>query len=353
MSEKSCVCVIGGAGYIGSVVVEALLTADRKVCVYDNLSLGHRSAVPEGAIFVQGDHGDETLLKETLQKYNCSSVMHFSALSLVGESVEKPLLYYENNVAKGVALLRAVLAAGVRYFIFSSTAAVYGEPVQVRLSSPGCAIQVRLSRPGCAISVPILEDAPTFPTNPYGNTKLAFERLLADTAMVNNLRFVSLRYFNAAGATERCGEDHNPETHLIPLVLQAAAGRRNAICVYGNDYPTPDGTCIRDYIHVQDLAEAHLLALKYLEGGGAPDVFNLGNGQGFSVLEVIEVARRVTGREIAVQVAGRRSGDPAILVASSEKIQKVLNWKPQHSHLEDIIESAWKWHQAHPQGYKR
>jgi UDP-glucose 4-epimerase len=340
MNAKPCVCVIGGAGYIGSVVVEALLKAGRRVCVCDNLSLGHRSAVPEDAIFVQGDHGNETLLKETLQKYNCSAVMHFSALSLVGESVEKPLLYYENNVAKGVALLRAVLAAGVRYFIFSSTAAVYGEPIQVRLSSPGC-----------AISVTILEDAFTFPTNPYGNTKLAFEWLLWDTAKVSNLRPISIRYFNAAGATERCGEDHNPETHLIPLVLQAAAGRRDAICVYGNDYPTPDGTCIRDYIHVQDLAEAHLLALKYLEGGGAPDVFNLGNGKGFSVLEVIDVARRVTGKEIPVKISARRAGDPAVLVASSEKIKKILGWQPRNPRLEDIIASAWQWHTAHPRGY--
>jgi UDP-glucose 4-epimerase len=296
--------------------------------------------VPEDAIFVQGDHGDETLLKETLQKYNCSAVMHFSALSLVGESVEKPLLYYENNVAKGVALLRAVLAAGVRYFIFSSTAAVYGEPIQVRLSSPGC-----------AIFVPILEDASTIPTSPYGNTKLAFEWLLWDTAKVSNLRPISIRYFNAAGATERCGEAHNPETHLIPLVLQAAAGRRDAICVYGNDYPTPDGTCIRDYIHVQDLAEAHLLALKYLEGGGAPDVFNLGNGRGFSVLEVIDTARRVTGKEIPVKISARRAGDPAVLVASSEKIKKILGWQPRNPRLEDIISSAWQWHTAHPRGY--
>jgi len=331
MNAKTCICVIGGAGYIGSVVVEALLAADRIVCVYDNLSLGHRNAVPDDAVFVQGDHGDETLLKETLQKYNCSAVMHFSALSLIGESVEKPLLYYENNVAKGVALLRAVLAAGVRHFIFSSTAAVYGEP----------------------ISVPILEDASTFPTNPYGNTKLAFERLLADTAMVNNLRFVSLRYFNAAGATERCGEAHDPETHLIPLILQVAAGKREHIDVFGNDYPTSDGSCIRDYIHVEDLAAAHLLALKYLESGGVSDIFNLGNGQGFSVLDVIDVARRVTGREIAVQIVGRRIGDPAILVASSEKIQRVLGWQPHHQHLEDIIQSAWMWHQSHPHGYEK
>jgi len=331
MNAKTCICVIGGAGYIGSVVVEALLAADRIVCVYDNLSLGHRNAVPDDAVFVQGDHGDETLLKETLQKYNCSAVMHFSALSLIGESVEKPLLYYENNVAKGVALLRAVLAAGVRHFIFSSTAAVYGEP----------------------ISVPILEDASTFPTNPYGNTKLAFERLLADTAMVNNLRFVSLRYFNAAGATERCGEAHDPETHLIPLILQVAAGKREHIDVFGNDYPTSDGSCIRDYIHVEDLAAAHLLALKYLESGGVSDIFNLGNGQGFSVLDVIDVARRVTGREIAVQIVGRRIGDPAILVASSEKIQRVLGWQPQRPRLEDIIESAWRWHQSHPHGYEK
>lgn len=323
------ICVIGGAGYIGSVAVETLTAAGRPAIVYDNLSKGHRAAVPEGVPFVCGDHGDEALLKETLLKYNCSAVMHFSALSLVGESVEKPLLYYENNVVKGAALLRAVAAAGIRHFIFSSTAATYGEPV----------------------SIPIREDDPAIPTNPYGNTKLTFERMLRDVGGAVGLRSVSLRYFNAAGATERYGEDHNPETHLIPLILQVAAGRRPHIKVFGNDYPTPDGSCIRDYIHVADLAAAHILALEYLERGGESSVFNLGNGTGFSVFEVIEAARKATGCEIPAEITARRAGDPAVLVASSERIQKLLGWHPRYPRLDDIIASAWRWHSAHPQGY--
>jgi len=329
MNPELCICILGGAGYIGSVTVERLLAAGHRVIVYDNLSTGHRRAVPPDVPFVQGDHGDAALLKDTLQRYGCEAMMHFSALSLVGESIQNPFLYYENNVVKGVALLQAALDAGVRHFIFSSTAAVYGEPA----------------------SIPIREDAPLNPTNPYGNTKLAFERLLADVAQVSDLRFVSLRYFNAAGATEHCGEDHNPETHLIPLILQTAAGRRPAIQVFGNDYPTPDGTCIRDYIHVEDLADAHLLALEYLENGGETDIFNLGNGQGFSVLEVIEAARRVTGKQIPLKIAARRPGDPAILVASSEKIRQRLSWQPHHPRLDAIISSAWLWHTAHPEGY--
>ncbi len=325
------VCVIGGAGYIGSITVERLIDAGREVVVYDNLSKGHRDAVIDGAHFVKGDHGDESLLKSTLERFGCTAVMHFSALSLVGESVRNPLLYYENNVAKGVALLRAVIAAGISHFIFSSTAAVYGEPK----------------------SIPISEDDATVPTSPYGNTKLAFENLLWDTGRTGDFRCVALRYFNAAGATDKFGEDHNPETHLIPLVLQVAAGKRDFINVFGNDYPTKDGSCIRDYVHVADLADAHLLALEYLENDGQSNVFNLGNGEGFSVFDVIDAARKVTGKEIKEKIVGRRAGDPAILVASSEKIKRVLGWKPQHPRLESIIASAWKWHSTHLDGYEK
>ena len=323
------VCVIGGAGYIGSVAVERLVQTGRNVIVYDNLSKGHAAAVPPSVPLVRGDHGDQNLLTQTLKNYRCTAVMHFSALSLVGESVENPLLYYENNIARGVALLKAVLAADIRRFIFSSTAAVYGEPR----------------------SIPIMEDDPTVPANPYGNTKIAFERLLRDTGSSHGLRSVCLRYFNACGASGEHGEDHDPESHLIPLILQVAAGKRASIKVFGKDYPTPDGTCVRDYIHVLDLADAHLLALEYLERGGKSDFFNLGNGTGFSVLEVIETARRVTGHPIPCQEAPRRPGDPAVLVASSDKIRRTLGWNPSHPGLDDIIASAWKWHSAHPDGY--
>jgi len=323
------VCVIGGAGYIGSVTVETLVSAGYEVVVYDNLSRGHREAVIPEARFVKGDHGDRTLLEETLRRYDCTAVMHFSALSLVPESVENPLLYYENNVAKAIALLQAVVSAKVRHFIFSSTAAVYGEPK----------------------SIPIREDDSLHPTNPYGNTKLAFERLLWDAGIAAGFRSISLRYFNAAGASEKCGEDHRPETHLIPIILQVALGKQPFVSVFGNAYPTKDGACIRDFIHVQDLAEAHLLALRYLEAGGKSDVFNLGNGKGFSVLEVIAEASRVTQREIPYKISEPRKGDPAVLVASSEKIQTFLGWSPRFPHLEPIIKSAWNWHLSHPDGY--
>jgi len=323
------VCVIGGAGYIGSVTVEALISAGYDVVVYDNLSSGHRDAVMPDVPFVKGDHGDKQLLEQTLKRYGCTGVMHFSALSLVAESVDNPLLYYENNVAKGVTLVQAALSAKVKFFIFSSTAAVYGNPQ----------------------SIPIREDAPLFPANPYGNTKLAFERLLRDAGIACGFRSVSLRYFNAAGASEKCGEDHNPETHLIPLILQAGMGKRPFVSVFGNVYPTKDGACIRDFIHVLDLAEAHLQALGYLEAGGKSDVFNLGNGKGFSVLEVIQEASRVTQREIPYQISEPRKGDPAVLIASSEKIQTILGWSPRYPKLESIIHSAWNWHLSHPNGY--
>jgi len=325
------VCVIGGAGYIGSVTVEKLLHAGRDVVVYDNLSRGHRAAVMKNAHFVKGDHGDQETLKQTLLRFRCSAVMHFSALSLVGESVNNPLLYYENNVAKGISLLRAVKAANIQHFIFSSTAAVYGEPSRI----------------------PIKEQDPVNPNNPYGNTKLAFERLLWDVAKTGDFRCVALRYFNAAGASSVCGEDHDPETHLIPLTLKVASGKSDEISVFGNNYPTKDGTCVRDYIHVEDLASAHLLALYYLENSGKSDVFNLGNGMGFSVLEVIETARTVTGKTIPCNINAPRQGDPAVLVASSEKIRNTLGWQPEYPRLESIIESAWLWHLSHPNGYEK
>jgi len=323
------ICVIGGAGYIGSVTTEKLHEAGREVVVYDNLSRGHRDAVCPDVPLVVGDHGDQALLGDTLKRYSCSAVMHFSALSLVGESVRKPLEYYENNVAKGGSLLRAALEAGVKHFIFSSTAAVYGRPR----------------------SIPIREDDPLLPTNPYGNTKLAFERLLRDVEGASGLRSVSLRYFNAAGATRERGEHHNPETHLIPILIQTALGKREMVQVFGNDYDTDDGTCVRDYIHVSDLAGAHILALEHLEGGGHSEIFNLGNGRGFSVLEVIETVRKVTGKDIPHRIADRRPGDPPVLVASSDRIRRVLGWSPQYPKLEDIVSTAWQWHQSHPEGY--
>jgi len=330
ITKSMAVCVIGGAGYIGSVTVEILVSAGYEVVVYDNLSRGHRKAVAPEAHFVKGDHGDKALLEETLKRYGCTAVMHFSALSLVAESVENPLLYYENNVAKAIALLQAAVSAKVRHFIFSSTAAVYGNPE----------------------SIPIRENDPTNPANPYGNTKLAFERLLWDAGIASGFRSISLRYFNAAGASDKFGEDHKPETHLIPVVLQVALGKSPFVSVFGNACPTKDGSCIRDFIHVLDLAQAHLLALKYLEAGGKSDVFNLGNGKGFSVLEVITEASRVTQKEIPYKISEPRKGDPAILVASSEKIQKILGWSPRFPQLESIIQTAWKWHLAHPDGYK-
>jgi UDP-glucose 4-epimerase len=323
------VCVIGGAGYIGSITVEQLLNHGYKAVVYDNLSRGHRAAVPGCVPFIRGDHGDRILLEKTLKQYNCTSIMHFSALSLVGESVLDPLAYYENNVAKGVPLIQAALSAGIKHFIFSSTAAVYGHPMET----------------------PIREDAPLNPVNPYGNTKLAFERLLWDVSGKGGLNCVALRYFNAAGASDQYGEDHDPETHLIPQVLCVASGVSDEISVYGDRYPTRDGTCVRDYIHVVDLADAHLLALQYLENGGSSDVFNLGNGRGFSVLEVIETARKVTQKNIPIRITDPRSGDPAELIASSEKIKRMLGWNPCFPDLESMVTSAWQWHLSHPKGY--
>jgi len=323
------VLVTGGAGYIGSVVTEQLLSDGNQVVVYDNLSKGHHEAVVEGAELVQAELLDADKLKQTLHDRQIEAVIHMAASSLVGESVEHPNKYYQNNVIASLVLLDAMLACDVKRLVFSSTAATYGEPE----------------------AHPIEETAPTNPTNPYGETKLAFERAMQWYDRAYGLRYASLRYFNAAGATEHCGEDHDPETHIIPITLQAATGKRARVEIYGDDYPTPDGTCIRDYIHVVDLARAHIQALDALSEGSR--MYNLGcGGTGYSVREVIDTAERVTGKEIPTHVGPRRPGDPAILVASSDRIKSELGWRPQFQDLGLIIESAWRWMQTHPDGYR-
>lgn len=322
------ILVTGGAGYIGSVVTEELLKDGHEVVVYDSLYKGHREAIADAAEFVHADLIDSATLKSTLTKYRVESVVHMAADSLVGESCEHPAKYYRNNVVAGLTLLDAMREAGVNRIVFSSTAATYGEPEKQ----------------------PIEETAPNMPTNPYGQSKLAFEQAMRWYDEAYGLRYASLRYFNAAGASERCGESHDPETHIIPITLQAAAGQRDAVEVYGDDYPTRDGTCVRDYIHVIDLARAHILALKVLNERSR--IYNLGcGGDGYSVREVIDVAREVTGKEIPVRMGPRRAGDPAALIASSDRIRKELGWSPQHQDLRTIIQSAWKWMLAHPYGY--
>ncbi|MEW6635644.1 MAG: UDP-glucose 4-epimerase GalE [Actinomycetota bacterium] len=320
--------VTGGAGYIGSVVAHQLLEAGHEVVVFDDLSKGHEAAVPEGAALSCGNLLDADAVEKALSG-GFDGVLHFAALSLVGESVEEPECYYRNNVCGTLNLLDAMRRRGVPRLVFSSTAAVYGEPEEV----------------------PIKEDAPALPTNPYGASKLAVDRLISAVARARGIAATSLRYFNVAGASGRFGEDHHPETHLIPLVLQAAAGKRENVGIFGTDYPTRDGTAIRDYIHVEDLSRAHLLALEAAEPGGHR-VYNLGNGAGFSVREVIETARRVTGREIPAVEAPRRAGDPPVLVASSERIRAELGWKPEKPELEAMISDAWTWMLAHPNGYE-
>jgi UDP-glucose 4-epimerase len=323
------ILVTGGAGYIGSVLVEELLRDQHQVTVYDNLSKGHRQAVMPGAEFVPADLLDRDRLKTALRQREIQAVIHLAAASLVGESVEHPSRYYRNNVVAGLTLLDAMREAEVNRIVFSSTAAVYGEPSRQ----------------------PIEETDPTGPTNPYGETKLAFERALRWYSLAYGLRYTSLRYFNAAGATSRCGEQHHPETHLIPLVLQVAAGARSHVQVYGDDYPTRDGSCVRDYIHVIDLARAHILALEKPDEGNA--IYNLGcGGDGYTVKEVIDCARAVTGQDIPLQVGPRRAGDPAVLIASSDLIKQELGWSPRFQNLEEIISSAWSWLQEHPKGYE-
>jgi UDP-glucose 4-epimerase len=312
------ILVTGGAGYIGSVVVEECISAGHKTFVIDNLEKGHREMVHPDAGFFEGDFGDAELMERIFRDENIDTVIHMAAYSLVGESVDHPAKYYQNNVINGLSLLNTMVSCGVKNIVFSSTAATYGEPEKY----------------------PITEDFPNVPTNPYGESKLAFERALKWYERAHGVRYVSLRYFNAAGATERCGELHDPETHIIPIVLQAAAGTRDSVQIYGDDYPTKDGTCVRDYIHVTDLARAHVLAV----ASGKSGIYNLGcGGEGYTVREVIDTAREVTGREIKAEVAPRRPGDPAVLVAGSGRIKEELGWTPEYQDLRVIIESAWNW----------
>ncbi len=326
------ILVLGGAGYIGSHTVHELIDTGRDVVVIDNLLTGFKQAVHPKARFYEADIRDRAALDSIFEKEQIEGVIHFAASSQVGESMTDPLKYYDNNVGGTIVLLQAMVAHGINNIVFSSTAATYGEPE----------------------SIPIMESDRTQPTNCYGETKLTMEKMMGWVGQAHGLKSVALRYFNAAGAHESgtIGEAHGPETHLIPLILQVPNGQREFIGVFGNDYPTKDGTCIRDYIHVSDLAQAHIKAIDYLIAGGESDVFNLGSGQGFTVNEMIEVARKVTGHPIPVKVSPRRAGDPAQLIAASEKARRVLGWKPELDDVQAIISSAWTWHQGHPHGYE-
>ncbi|MDQ6786056.1 MAG: UDP-glucose 4-epimerase GalE [Acidobacteriota bacterium] len=324
------ILVTGGAGYIGSVVVEDLRAKGETVVVLDNLVYGHRQAVGDSVAFYEGNIGDKNLVSQILREHKIEACMHFSAFAYVGESVEKPQIYYENNFVQTLYLLNVLIENNVKKIIFSSTCATYGEPQYV----------------------PIDEKHPQHPTSPYGWSKFMVERALVDYDTAYGLKFVAPRYFNACGATEKHGEHHAPETHLIPLILEAAQGKREFISIFGDDYPTPDGTAIRDYIHVSDLSQAHILALEYLRSGGASLFVNLGNGGGYSVEEVVEAARRVTDKTIESKIAPRRAGDPSRLVADAKRAREVLGWNPQIPEIEKIIESAWTWHQKHPDGYE-
>ena len=322
--QNARILVVGGAGYIGSHIVRQLINARHQVVILDDLSTGYRRLVHQNAEFIQGHLGDMQLLDQLFNKYDFDAVMHFAAFSQVGESMHHPLRYYRNNLSDTITLMEAMKSHGIRRFVFSSTAAVYGEPVEV----------------------PITESHPCLPTNPYGNTKLAVERLLADCDAAYGLKFIALRYFNAAGADESAeiGEMHDPETHLIPNLFKAALGQIDHIRLFGTDYATPDGTCIRDYVHVNDLAQAHLLSLDALLADGKSTVYNLGSNSGFSVKEVIDKTEAVIGKKIPIVDAPRRSGDPAKLVASSEKIKRELGWAPSYESMETIIATAWRWH---------
>lgn len=322
--------VTGGAGYIGSHTAIELLAANEDVIILDNLQKGHKGAI-KGGRFCQGDLRDDAFLDSVFKENNIEEVVHFAADSLVGESVAEPLKYYNNNMVSTLRLLGKMKEYGVKRLVFSSTAATYGEPE----------------------NIPILETDRTFPANPYGETKLAVEKVLKWADNAYGIKYVSLRYFNAAGAhiSGTIGEDHKPESHLIPIVLQAALGKRDAIQIFGDDYETSDGSCVRDYIHVTDLAMAHMLALKSLRAEGGSRIYNLGNGKGYSVKEVVQLARKVTGVNIKEAIVPRRAGDPAVLVASSEKIRRELKWEPKYNDLVTIIETAWKWHKNHPDGY--
>ncbi|MCI2113239.1 MAG: UDP-glucose 4-epimerase GalE [Ruminococcus sp.] len=327
------ILVLGGAGYIGSHTVYRLIEQGHKVVVFDNFETGYYEAIHPDAEVYEGDLRNRADIDNVFdEESDIDAVIHFAANSLVGESMVKPLKYYDNNICGTKVLLESMVAHNINRIVFSSTAATYGEPIHT----------------------PILENDPTNPTNCYGETKRAMERMFYWTEQAHGMKYVSLRYFNACGAhiSGKIGEAHNPESHLIPIILQTANGTRDHISVFGTDYDTPDGTCIRDYIHVTDLAQAHILAVEYLINGGESDIFNLGNGVGFSVKEVIETAKKVTGKEIKVVEENRRAGDPAVLIASSEKAKKVLGWNPQYNELSTIIETAWKWHSTHPNGYK-
>ncbi len=332
-AELTTILVTGGAGYIGSHAVLALTEAGHRVVVVDNLVYGHRAAVPDAATFVEGDIGDRGLVARVFAEHPVDVVMHFSAYAYVGESVTDPAKYYGNNVAATLSLLDSMIAANVKRFVFSSTCATFGVPARI----------------------PIPEDIPQNPINPYGTTKLMVERILKDYDAAYGLKSVVFRYFNAAGCDPegRIGEDHDPETHLIPLVLRAALGQRDSISVFGTDYDTPDGTCIRDYIHVCDLADAHILGMEHLLKGNGSGDFNLGNGRGTSVREIIDAARAVTGREIRVVEGPRRAGDPPMLVGSSEKARQTLGWNPKYADIETIVRHAWTWQSANPKGYPK
>ncbi len=322
------VLVTGGAGYIGSTVARRLVETENEVIVLDNLSQGHRAAVPDEATFVHGDLENQELVDRALADHRPDAIMHFASRTLVGESMEKPFLYLDDNVRFGINLMRAAVKHGVERFILSSTANLFGMPERI----------------------PIDEDVTIDPGSPYGESKFILERTLHWLDEIHDLRYAALRYFNAAGAAgPDQGEDHDPETHLIPIVLQVALGQREKIVIFGDGYDTPDGTCVRDYIHVLDLAQAHIRALNALDNGSR--VYNLGNGKGYSVREVIDTARRVTGRDIPAEVGDPRPGDPAVLIASSDKIREELGWTPEYGDLEDIIGAAWEWHRRHPHGY--
>jgi len=321
------ILVTGGAGYIGSAAVELLIAAGESVIVFDNLSLGHRAAVHPAAVFVKGDLSNRAEIDGALSDHRPDAVMHFAAKSLVGESMEKPFLYLGDNVRNGLNLLESMVEHGVKRIILSSTANLFAQPERM----------------------PIEESERIVPGSPYGESKFILERMLHWLDRIYGLRFACLRYFNAAGATPARGEDHDPELHLIPLVLQVALGKREKVTIFGEDYPTRDGTCVRDYIHVMDLAQAHILALRALDRGSS--FYNLGNGEGFTVKEVIDTAREITGRAIRADIGPRRAGDPAVLVAASDKIRKELGWVSQFPRVHEIIESAWRWHEAYPNGY--
>jgi UDP-glucose 4-epimerase len=327
------VLVLGGAGYIGSHAVYQLIDQKFDVIIIDNLQTGNRKAIHPDATFYEGDIRDIEFMRTVFEKESIDAVVHFAANSLVGESMEKPLEYFDNNVYGTQVLLEVMKEFGVKKIVFSSTAATYGEPD----------------------TIPITEDVKTNPTNAYGETKLAMEKMMKWCDQAYGIQYVSLRYFNVAGAREtgEIGEDHRPETHLVPIILEVALGKRPHITVFGEDYDTPDGSCIRDYVHVEDLINAHLLALTYLNNGGKSDIFNLGSNQGFSVKEMIDAARKVTGKEIPEKIGERRAGDPSTLVASSEKASSVLGWKPTRTSVEKIIQDAWNWHVANPNGFEK